>query len=45
MSPDEVADLGVARMFQNIELFDNLTLLDNLMLGRHHHLDYGAVAR
>jgi branched-chain amino acid transport system ATP-binding protein len=40
MSPDEVAGLGVARMFQNIELFDNLTLLDNLMLGRHHHLDY-----
>ena len=38
--PDEVARLGVARMFQNIELFENLTVLDNLMLGRHHHMTY-----
>jgi branched-chain amino acid transport system ATP-binding protein len=42
--PDDVAGLGIARMFQNIELFDNLTVLDNLMLGRHLHLDYGSVA-
>jgi branched-chain amino acid transport system ATP-binding protein len=42
--PDDVAKLGIARMFQNIELFDNLTVLDNLMLGRHLHLDYGSVA-
>jgi branched-chain amino acid transport system ATP-binding protein len=42
--PDLVADQGVSRMFQNIELFDNLTVLDNLMLGRHQHLHYGAAA-
>jgi branched-chain amino acid transport system ATP-binding protein len=42
--PDQIADRGVARMFQNIELFDNLTVLDNLMLGRHQHLSYGAVS-
>ena len=42
--PDQVAKLGVARMFQNIELFDNLTVLDNLMLGRHQHLAYGTLA-
>jgi branched-chain amino acid transport system ATP-binding protein len=42
--PDQIADRGVARMFQNIELFDNLTVLDNLMLGRHQHLTYGALS-
>ena len=44
MRPDAIAKLGVARMFQNIELFDNLTVLDNLMLGRHQHLQYGTLA-
>jgi branched-chain amino acid transport system ATP-binding protein len=42
--PDDIARLGVARMFQNIELFDNLTVLDNLMLGRHLHLGYGVAS-
>ncbi len=44
MRPDAIAKIGVARMFQNIELFDNLTVLDNLMLGRHQHLRYGTLA-
>jgi branched-chain amino acid transport system ATP-binding protein len=40
LPPDEISRLGVARMFQNIELFDNLSVVDNLALGRHNHLSY-----
>ena len=35
-NPYRIADSGISRTFQNIELFGNLTVLDNLMLGRHN---------
>ena len=43
-SPEYIARIGVARMFQNIELFDNLTVVDNLMLGRTQHLAYSVLS-
>jgi branched-chain amino acid transport system ATP-binding protein len=44
MKPNKIAELGLARTFQNVELFEHLTVLDNLMLGRHLHVDYGSLA-
>ena len=44
MRPDAIANLGVARTFQNIELFENMTTLDNIIIGAHRHINYGSIA-
>jgi len=35
MRPDKIAQLGIARTFQNIELYTGLSTLDNIMAARH----------
>lgn len=35
LRPDQIAEIGMARTFQNIRLFSELTVLDNVKIGRH----------
>jgi len=48
LKPNEVAERGIARTFQNIRLFQNLSAVENVMIGRHVRTKagvFGAVFR
>ncbi len=44
VAPHHIAELGIARTFQNTELFEHETLLKNLLIGRHIHSRTNIVA-
>jgi len=43
LKPNEVAEQGIARTFQNIRLFGNLSALENVMIGRHVRTKAGVI--
>ncbi|MGQ9524841.1 MAG: ABC transporter ATP-binding protein [Armatimonadota bacterium] len=44
LTPHEIAELGVARTFQTVQLFENMTVLENVMVGRHARTKQGLLA-
>ncbi len=39
-----IAELGIGRSFQGLQLFDGLNVLDNIMAGRHIHFKSGPLS-
>lgn len=44
LSAHEIARLGIARTFQNVQIFGNMTVLENAMMGRYRHEKTGLMA-
>jgi len=44
LSSYRIAELGIARSFQGLQLFDGLNVLDNIMAGRHFHFKTGILS-
>lgn len=44
LRPDQIANLGICRTFQNIRLFKELSVLDNVFIGSHLRLESGLLS-
>ncbi|TET17739.1 MAG: ABC transporter ATP-binding protein [Dehalococcoidia bacterium] len=44
LPPYKIAELGISRTFQAIQLYAGLSVVDNIMAGRHIHLKSGMVS-
>jgi branched-chain amino acid transport system permease protein len=41
MTPADIAETGIARTFQNVQLFGEMTALENVLVGLHHTFTTG----
>ena len=44
LRPDQIARLGVARTFQNVQLFSSMSALDNVLVAKHSQMRTGVLA-
>ena len=44
LPPYKIAELGISRTFQAIQLYHGLSVVDNIMVGRHIHLKSGMLS-
>ena len=44
LKPNQTAELGISRTFQNIALFPHMTVIENILTGRHIRMNRGWLA-